>query len=102
MTYKVTNQWSGGFQADVTVTNTGTTAYDGWRIGWSFPDGQKVTQMWNATAQQDGVKVTATNAGWNARVAPGSSAGFGFSGSWAGANTVLKAFTLDGDACTVG
>lgn len=37
VTYKVTNQWSGGFQAEVTLTNTGTTAYDGWQLGWSFP-----------------------------------------------------------------
>lgn len=102
VTYTVTNEWPGGFQADVTVTNTGEAAYDGWKLGWSFPGGQRISQMWNASYQQDGAKVTATDAGWNGTVAPGSSAGFGFTGSWSGDNAEPGAFTLDGKACTVG
>ncbi|GAA2977824.1 hypothetical protein GCM10020227_53090 [Streptomyces flavovirens] len=102
VTYAITNQWPGGFQADVTVTNTGDAAYDGWKLGWSFPGGQQISQIWNASHRQDGVKVTVTDAGWNGTVAPGSSAGFGFTGSWTGSNAEPAAFTLDGQACTVG
>ncbi|MCW8220657.1 cellulose binding domain-containing protein [Streptomyces griseolus] len=102
VTYTVTNEWPGGFQADVTVTNTGDAAYDGWTLGWSFPGGQRISQMWNASYQQDGARVTATDAGWNGTVAPGSSAGFGFTGSWSGGNAEPSAFTLDGEVCTVG
>ncbi|MEV3999471.1 cellulose binding domain-containing protein [Streptomyces halstedii] len=102
VTYTVTNEWPGGFQADVTVTNTGDAAYDGWTLGWSFPGGQRISQMWNASYQQDGARVTATDAGWNGTVAPGSSAGFGFTGSRSGGNAEPSAFTLDGEVCTVG
>ena len=70
-TYKVTNQWSGGFQGDVTVTNTGRTATKRWTVTWTFANGQEVTQTWNATLTQAGAAVTANSVSWNATVAPG-------------------------------
>ncbi|GAA3986647.1 cellulose binding domain-containing protein [Streptomyces plumbiresistens] len=101
VTYKVTNQWSGGFQADVQLANTGSTAWNGWSLGWTFPDGQKVTQVWNAEYAQSGSAVTAKNVGWNGTVAAGSSVGFGFTGSWSGTNTKPAAFKLGDRICTV-
>lgn len=102
VTYRITNQWSGGFQADVTLTNTGDTAWDGWSLGWSYPDGQKVTQVWNASATQEGAAVTAKNVGWNAKVAAGSSVAFGLTGSAPGTASKPAAFELADKACTVG
>ncbi|MCQ4208672.1 cellulose binding domain-containing protein [Streptomyces longispororuber] len=100
--YKVTNEWPGGFQADVTLTNTATTPWDGWTLGWSFDDAaQKVTQSWNAEVTQTGPKVTARNVGWNGKVAPGSAVTFGFTGDRATANGEPGAFALDGKPCTV-
>lgn len=101
VTYKVTNQWPGGFQADVQVTNTGTAAWSGWSLKWAFADGQKVTQLWNADYTQSGTAVTAKNTSWNANVAAGSSAAFGFTGSWSGSNTKPASFNVNGNACTV-
>ncbi|WP_368073326.1 cellulose binding domain-containing protein [Streptomyces griseus] len=101
VSYTVTNQWPGGFQAEVKVTNTGSSPYDGWELGWSFGDGQRITQMWNAVHRQDGARVAAADAGWNGKVDAGSSAGFGFSGTWTGRNAEPDAFTLGGKACTV-
>lgn len=100
--YKVTNQWQGGFQADVTLSNTSTTAWTGWKLGWDYPAGQRIGQMWNATPAQTGTAVTAGNAGWNGAVAPGGSTTFGFTGSWTGTNPVPAAFTLGGTPCSVG
>ncbi|MFB6835458.1 cellulose binding domain-containing protein [Streptomyces sp. NPDC056361] len=99
--YKVTNQWQGGFQADVTLTNTSTTAWTGWQLGWDYPAGQRIGGMWNATPTQAGTAVTARNAGWNGSVAVGSSASFGFTGSWTGTNPVPAAFLLGGTTCSV-
>jgi hypothetical protein len=101
VTYKVTHQWSGGFQADVRLTNTGTTPWTGWTLAFSFADGQKVTQMWNAEYTQSGAAVTAGNVGWNAGVAAGSSVGFGFTGSWSGTNAKPAAFRMGDRGCTV-
>jgi hypothetical protein len=99
-TYKVTNQWQGGFQADVTVRNTGTTAWSGWQAGWTFPDGQRVTQGWNATYAQSGTDVTVAPAGWNTRVEPGGTVAFGFTGSWSGTNRPPTTVRMNGAACT--
>ncbi|MGX7828651.1 cellulase family glycosylhydrolase [Actinokineospora sp. 24-640] len=102
VTYRVTNQWQGGFQGDITVRNTGTAAVSGWALRWSFANGQTVSQAWNATASQSGTQVTATNVAWNGGIAPGGSTGFGFIASWNGSNTAPTAFTLNGASCTVG
>jgi hypothetical protein len=101
VTYQVTSQWAGGFQADVQLTNTGTSAWSGWSLGWSFPDGQTVTQMWNADHTRSGTAVTAKNLGWNANVAAGSSVSFGFTGSSSGSNGKPTAFTLGDQSCSV-
>ncbi|MBO3095012.1 cellulase family glycosylhydrolase [Cellulomonas dongxiuzhuiae] len=97
--YTVPSQWPGGFTADVTVTNLGD-ALDGWRLAWTFPSGQRVTQSWNATTSTSGGQVVATNAAYNARVASGGSVSFGFLGSWTGSNAAPTTFTLDGVTCT--
>ncbi|WP_333771832.1 cellulose binding domain-containing protein, partial [Streptomyces sp. IBSBF 2435] len=73
----VTNSWSGGFQADVTVANTGTSALGGWRVGWSAPTAT-ITSLWNGTLAQSGAAVTVTNAPYNGAVSPGASVSFGF------------------------
>ncbi|MGW7299146.1 cellulose binding domain-containing protein [Streptomyces sp. NPDC054829] len=101
VTYKVTNQWQGGFQADVQLSNTGTSAWSGWALTWSFPNGQTVSQMWNAEHTQSGSSVTAKNVGWNANVAAGSSVSFGFTGSWSGTNGEPTAFKVGDASCSV-
>ncbi|MFJ7043144.1 cellulose binding domain-containing protein [Streptomyces sp. NPDC101112] len=101
VTYKITNQWSGGFQADVQLANTGTSAWSGWNLGWSFPNGQSVTQLWNGAHTQSGAAVSVKNIAWNANVAAGSSVSFGFTGSWSGTNGRPTAFRLGDQSCTV-
>jgi cellulase/cellobiase CelA1 len=102
VTYKITNQWSGGFQADVLIGNTGSSAWSGWSLGWSFADSQKITQLWNADYTRSDAAVTAKNVGWNGSVAAGSTVGFGFTGSWTGSNTKPTSFKLGDQSCTVG
>jgi len=85
-TYEVTGSWPGGFQAGVTVTNTGTATKDGWTVRWSFPNGQTVSQLWNGVATQTGADVTVTNAAYNGTLTAGQSATFGFTGNWSTTN----------------
>jgi lysophospholipase L1-like esterase len=96
--YKVTNQWTGGFGADVTVTNLGD-AVTSWKLGWTLAAGQGITQAWNATVTAAGTAVTAANASYNGAVATGGVVNFGFNGSWSGTNPVPAAFTFNGTAC---
>ncbi|HET8844892.1 MAG TPA: cellulose binding domain-containing protein, partial [Ktedonobacteraceae bacterium] len=101
--YAVVNQWQGGFGTNITITNTGTTAINGWHLQFVFPNGQTITQVWNATFTQSGSNVTLTDAGYNGTIAPGATVGSapGFNGSWSGSNNSPTAFTLNGAACSV-
>ncbi|SBT55047.1 cellulose binding domain-containing protein [Micromonospora narathiwatensis] len=76
--YRVTGTWAGGFQAEVGVRNTGTTAIAGWTTAFGFPGSQRLSSAWNATASQSGQQVTATDAGWNGSLPPGGTASWGF------------------------
>jgi len=95
----VKNEWAGGFTANVTVTNTGTAAVNGWTLTWSFPGDQKVTNAWNGTVAQSGGAVTATGVSYNAAIAPGGNAQFGFQGTWTANDASPTAFALNGTAC---
>lgn len=75
--YRTVNQWPGGFQGEVTVTNTGTVPRTGWTTGWDFAD-RRISQSWNATVTRTGSAVTAGNAAWNGSLAPGATTTFGF------------------------
>jgi pectate lyase len=101
VTYRVTNQWPGGFGADVTVRNLGDPL-TGWTVRWSYAAGQTVTQAWNATVTQSGSQVSAANAGYNGTLGTGAATSFGFNGSWTGTNPAPTGFTLNGVACTGG
>ncbi|MFG1868326.1 glycoside hydrolase family 9 protein [Micromonospora arborensis] len=96
-----TNDWSTGFTATVTITNTGTSALNGWTLRFSFPGGQTVSQGWSATVSQSGAAVTATNLSYNGTIAPGASVSFGFNGVHTGTNPKPAAFTVNNTACTV-
>jgi endoglucanase len=98
----VTSGWDSGFSANITITNTGTAALNGWTLAFTFPStGQKVSQSWSATFTQTGTSVTATNVSYNGTLAPGASTGFGFNGTHTGTNPKPTSFTLNGVACTV-
>ncbi|MCG8926329.1 cellulose-binding domain-containing protein [Lentzea sp. CC55] len=99
--YRVVGQWPGGFQATVTVRNTGTAPVDGWTVQWAFATGQVVNEMWNATPRQFRGLVNAVNVHYNPKIAPGGSVEIGFNGSARGDNAVPKAFSLNGVPCSV-
>jgi hypothetical protein len=86
--YAVTNQWVGGFGADITVRNNGSTTLDGWTVTWTFANGQTVTQLWNAAYTASGSTVTVKNVSYNGAIGPSGSTSFGFNGSWNGTNSV--------------
>jgi endoglucanase len=100
--YTITNQWTPGFQVALSIDNTSTTAINGWTLGWTFPSGQTVTQLWNGAETRSGSTVTVKNLNYNASIpAGGSYKDAGFTGTWSGTNGVPTAFTLNGATCTV-
>jgi poly(hydroxyalkanoate) depolymerase family esterase len=97
-----TSAWSTGLTASVTITNTSTTAVNGWKLGFTLPSGQTVTSGWSATVAPASGAVTATNVTYNAAIAPGASVGFGYQASHSGNSAAPSGFTLNGTACTAG
>ncbi len=101
--YAITSQWSGGFGAGFTITNTGTTALNSWSLQFSFPNGQTITQLWNGSYTQTGGNVTISNLSFNGSIPAGQSVSSepGFNGTWNGTNAAPTAFTLNGVACNI-
>ncbi|MFC6080232.1 cellulose binding domain-containing protein [Sphaerisporangium aureirubrum] len=85
--YSLTGSWGGGFQGQVTVTNSGTTAMTGWTVTLTFPDGQRITQTWGARTDSTASPYAFRNESYNGALAPGASTTFGFLANWSGTNT---------------
>lgn len=99
LTYTVTNTWSGGLQAAVSVQNTGSAAITSWNAGFTLPGGQSVNNLWNGSHTQSGQQVTVRNVHYNGNLAPGESTSFGFTASSTGDNGPATNLTLNGVAC---
>jgi cellulase/cellobiase CelA1 len=95
-----TNAWQGGFTADVTITNTGASPVNGWKLAFTLPSGQRITNAWNANLSGSSGAVTAGNVGHNGELRAGGQATFGFQGTSGGAVSKPSAFSLNGTACT--
>jgi endoglucanase len=89
----------GVFAAEVTVTNTGRQAINGWQLAWAFTGAQQVTRASDAKLGQTGATVTATGRGEGRRIGPGRSASFEFVATTSGANPAPELFTLNGAPC---
>lgn len=101
--YRVTGTWPGGFRTDVTIRNTGNDEITGWTLQWKFANGQKVSEMWNATLKQSGQDISATAMPYNQTIAKGESVLMGFTGATSGGtNNAPDAFSLNGHACRLG
>ncbi len=85
--YSVTNSWSGGFQGQVVVKNTGTETLSGWQLKWAFPGNQAISSLWNGSYTQSGANVTVSNASYNGSLAPGATATVGFTATYSGSNS---------------
>ncbi|THV30314.1 cellulose binding domain-containing protein, partial [Glycomyces paridis] len=100
VTYTVQSEWSGGFSADLAVTNLGDAMSD-WTLTFDFPNAdQQVTQGWSAAWTQSGSGVSASSLGWNGSLGTSASTSIGFVGAWLDANPEPASFALNGTPCT--
>jgi cellulase/cellobiase CelA1 len=98
--YAVTGSWPGGYQAAVTLTNTGSAAISGWTLRWTMPSGHTVASLWGGTVSSSGANVTVANPDWNRTIAAGANVQIGFIGSGDGATSTPSSFTVNGSSCT--
>jgi endoglucanase len=108
VTYAIQSSWTGGFTANVTLTNTGSTAFGGWTITWTYPGDQQITNLWDAFYTQTGETVSAHDPfDTNATIAAGASASFGMQGTYSASDAAPTSFIMTADnggstTCTTG
>jgi acetylxylan esterase len=90
--YALVNQWTGGFQATVTVRN-GSTPRSAWQVSWTFPSGQSITQIWNAALTTSGSTMTARNLSYNGSLGANATTTFGFTANSTVTNNVPASIT---------
>ena len=100
VSYQV-NQWTGGFTAQVGLTNN-AAPLSAWTLTWTFDGNQQVTSAWNAQVTQNGAMVRAVNLSYDGSVATGGTVSFGFQGTFSGSNDVPANFAVNGVACNGG
>jgi endoglucanase len=100
VTYSIVNSWPGGFQAAITIQNTGSTAWSSWDLTWTFANGQTIYGLWNGAASQNGANVSVLSLSYNGAIpAGGSYSGVGFTGAWNTTNAVPASFAINGTTC---
>ncbi|GAA1651575.1 glycoside hydrolase family 11 protein [Catellatospora bangladeshensis] len=94
------NPWNNGLTDNITITNTGSTAINGWSLRFTLASGQNITSGWSATFAPTSGQVTATNVGYNAALPPGGSTTIGFQATHTGNSSAPTGFSLNGTACS--
>ncbi len=96
--YAVTSNWGSGFVADMTVPG-GSQGLQGWTI--EFDADFDISSIWGATiVSHVGDHYVISNANWNANVAAGNQAAFGFQATAGTGGTAVSGLTLDGAGIT--
>ncbi len=84
--FQVVKSWNDGFQALVTVRNSGHSGLTGWTVRWTNPAGLSVNDLWDGRLVETGPASAIVNADWNATLKPGESTTFGFTALVRGGN----------------
>ncbi|WP_326784596.1 glycoside hydrolase family 48 protein [Streptomyces sp. NBC_00151] len=95
-----TNDWGSGFTADLTITNRGTDAINGWTLTYAYTGNQTLTNGWNGTWSQSGKSVTVKNASWNGTIGAGTAVTTGAQFTYSGTNTAPVSYAVNGTTCT--
>ncbi|MGW5077709.1 extracellular catalytic domain type 1 short-chain-length polyhydroxyalkanoate depolymerase [Micromonospora echinospora] len=95
------NAWNNGLTENITISNTGSTAVNGWSLAFTLPGGQTITSGWNASYSPSSGQVTARNVSYNAVIPARGSTTIGFQATHTGNTARPSSFTLNGQSCTL-
>ncbi|MER6790122.1 cellulose binding domain-containing protein, partial [Streptomyces sp. NPDC000658] len=94
-----TNDWGSGFTAELTLTNRGTDAINGWTLTYAYAGNQKLSNGWNGSWAQSGQQITVNNASYNGTIAAGAAVSTGAQFSYSGTNAAPASFSVNGTVC---
>ncbi|MFF5570263.1 glycoside hydrolase family 48 protein [Streptomyces luteogriseus] len=93
------NDWGSGFTVDLTLTNRGSAAIDGWTLTYGYSGNQKLSNGWNGSWSQSGQTITVKNASYNGTIAAGGAVSAGAQFSYSGSNAAPTDFSVNGTRC---
>ncbi|UCM90303.1 glycoside hydrolase family 6 protein [Streptomyces marincola] len=93
------NDWGSGFTANLSITNTGSTATNGWTLTYSYTGNQRLSQGWNGQWSQSGQTVSVRDTGWNGAIAPNATVSTGANFTYSGTNAAPTSFAVNGVTC---
>ncbi|MDO6762461.1 cellulose binding domain-containing protein [Agarivorans sp. 1_MG-2023] len=96
--YSINQDYSSGFSADITITNTGNSAINSWEIQWQLNDGSTVSNSWNAEFSGNN-PYTAKNLPWNGNIAANGSVVIGVQIDKGSSNAKAEIVNLGGTVC---
>ena len=99
--YEVRREWRTGFDASVTVTNTGVSVIDDATLRFAFPGDQTIARDLEADRQwvQSGREVTTVVGGTGGSLTPGSSARLHLTAAYRSENLLPTLFFVADTAC---
>ncbi|MGW5667289.1 extracellular catalytic domain type 1 short-chain-length polyhydroxyalkanoate depolymerase [Micromonospora sp. NPDC003776] len=95
------NAWNNGLTENLTITNIGPSAVNGWSLVFTLPGGQTITSGWNASYSPTSGQVTARNLAYNATIPANGSITVGFQATHTGNTARPNSFQLNGASCTI-
>ena len=97
-TFTKSSDWGTGYEGKYTIAN-GSSAPLTWRVEFDLPSGATISSFWDASVTKSGNHVTAVGT-WNATLAVGASASFGWIGAPGGVTPANC--RLNGASCDAG
>ena len=89
------DDWGDGFVGNIDLTNTTSSAYNSWEIGFDFP--YNITSIWSAKIKShSGNHYVIENESWNGAVPAGSAISFGFQGTPGNITQTITNVTVNG------
>ncbi|WP_435054956.1 extracellular catalytic domain type 1 short-chain-length polyhydroxyalkanoate depolymerase [Micromonospora aurantiaca (nom. illeg.)] len=95
------NAWNNRLTENITISNTGSAAVNGWSLTFTLPGGQTITSGWNASYSPASGQVTARNLAYNAVIPARGSTTIGFQATHTGNTARPGSFSLNGAPCTL-
>ena len=99
--YETTSDWGSGFNGQITLSNSGSTAWSNWTVEFDWD--RNITQIWNAEiVSHIGNHYVIGNLSWNGSVEAGQTVSFGFGGNPGNVtdspvNVVINGTSVNGD-----
>ncbi|WP_306213816.1 cellulose binding domain-containing protein [Actinoplanes sp. RD1] len=92
---------SGGFQSNITITNTGEATIKTWTLYFTLPAGQRLVEGWNADWTAENQALTAVSLDYNSEVVKGAQAFPQFRGTGTDSTTEPAEFFINGVRCSL-